>query len=73
MSKKIICSSGEIGTRERIKNIYDDYQEFLIFNSMYNIAERLGYKSVRKLWEENPIIEGSSNPKDLKIHEDVKV
>ena len=71
MSKKqIICSSGEVGTRERIKNIYDDYQEFLIFNKRYNIAERLGYASVRQLWVDNPIVEGSSNPSDFKIYYD---
>ena len=64
----VVCQSGETGMRSRIREIYDDYEEFLIYNQMYNIVERLNYHSARKLWEDNPIVEGSSNPKDFKIY-----
>ncbi len=73
MAKKIVkCESGELGFRQRVQEIYDDYEDFLHFNKMYNIHVRLKYPSARRLWEDNPIIEGSSNPSDLKIVEKVK-
>ena len=63
----IICQSGEIGMRKKVHEIYDDYEDFLHYNSMFNIVERLGYPSPKTLWEENPMIEGSSNPKDFRV------
>lgn len=68
MSKKVVkFDSGEIGIQSRLKEIYDNYDEFLVFNKMYNITERLGYNTPKSLWEDNPIFQGSSNPKDFKI------
>ena len=68
MSKKVVkCDSGEIGIQSRLREIYDNYDEFLVFNKMYNITERLGYNTPKSLWEDNPIVQGSSNPKDFKI------
>lgn len=71
MSKKkiVTCASGELGIQQKLKDIYDDYDDFLLFNKKYNITQRLNFPTPRKLWEENPVIEGSSNPKDLRIVE----
>lgn len=69
MAKKIVkCLSGEIGIRQRVREIYEDYEEFLLFNRMYNMHTRLNFPSARSLWEENPIIEGSSNPSDFRVY-----
>lgn len=70
--KRVICDSGEHGLEQKLREIYDNYTEFLHFNKMYNITERVGYVSPRKLWDDNPVIQGSSNPKDLKIVEPQK-
>ena len=68
MAKKIVvCDSGEIGMQQRFKSIYDDYQDFLVFDKMFNIAKRLGYDNPKKLWDDNPIVQGSTNPSDFKI------
>ena len=68
MAKKIVvCDSGEIGMQQRFKSIYDDYEDFLVFNKMFNIAKRLGYDSPKKLWDDNPIVQASSKPSDFKI------
>ena len=68
MAKKIVvCNSGEIGMQQRFKSIYDDYEDFLVFNKMFNIAKRLGYDNPKKLWDDNPIVQGSTNPSDFKI------
>ena len=34
---------------------------------MFNIAKRLGYDNPKKLWDDNPLVQGSSNPSDFKI------
>ena len=68
MPKKIVkCDSGEMGVQQRFKSIYDDYEDFLVFDKMFNIAKRLGYDNQKKLWDDNPIVQGSTNPSDFKI------
>ena len=68
MPKKIVkCDSGEIGVQQKLRTIYDDYQDFLVYDKMFNIAKRLGYDNPKKLWDDNPLVQGSSNPSDFKI------
>ena len=68
MPKKIVkCDSGEFGVQQNLQEIYDDYQDFLVFDKMFNIAKRLGYDNAKKLWDDNPLVQGSSNPSDFKI------
>lgn len=54
--------------RVRLHKIYSDFEEFQAYDAVYNIGKRLGFRSIKTLWEENPIIEGSVNPKDLRIY-----
>ena len=68
MPKKIVkCDSGEIGVQQKLRTIYDDYQDFLVYDKMFNIAKRLGYDNPKKLWDDNPLVQGSSKPSDFKI------
>ena len=68
MPKKIVkCDSGEFGVQQNLQEIYDNYQDFLIFDSLFNITKRLGYKDSKSLWNDNPLVQGSTNPKDFKI------
>ena len=68
MSKKIvICKSGEKGVRQNLNEIYDNFKDFELYDSKFNITQRLGYKSKYKLWRDNPVVEGSSNPDDFRI------
>lgn len=70
MNKKIVtCKSGAIGIRQKLQTIYDDYQDFLIFNKMYFMHERLGFNSPLDLWNANPTVEGSCDPTDFRIVE----
>ena len=64
--KRVICNSGITGWQEKLQKVYANYAEFVLFDSYYDIAKRLGYKSPRMAWQKNPIIQGSVNPSDLR-------
>jgi hypothetical protein len=49
------------------KNYDDDYEQFVQYDSIYNIAARLGFESPEEAWDKNPMIQGGVNPKDLKV------
>ena len=55
--------------KKRLQNIYDDFDEWLYYCDIYHLAERLGYDSPEQAWKENPIIQGSINPRDYRIAE----
>ena len=62
-----VCESGLIGWKCNLQENYNSFQEFKEFCRVYAIHTRLGYKSMKKAWEENPLIKGSSIPSDLEV------
>jgi hypothetical protein len=50
-----------------LQSIYDNFEEFESYDSVYNLAARLGFKSARTAWKANPKVQGSTNPADLKV------
>lgn len=64
--KRIITKSGISGWQDRLQNIYSDFEEFECYSRVYNLANRLGYKSIKRCWNHNPLIEGSINPLDFR-------
>ena len=43
------------GNPIQLRENYDnDFKQFLVFNRLYSIAKRLGYRSAKKAWEANP-------------------
>jgi hypothetical protein len=63
---RIICKSGIEGWRMRVQENYDSFEEFDRFCNTYDIHIRIGYKTLEQAWKANPIIEGSTNPEDLR-------
>ena len=53
--------------KARFKKVYSSLEEFIIYDRYYNIVKRCGYKSAKKLWKDNPMIGGGTNPKDFGI------
>ena len=53
----------------RLKNNYATAEEWIAYSEMYGLAERLGYDDPMKAWEDNPMIQGSTNPDDFKVVE----
>lgn len=51
-------------------NLQDSYanrQEWTRYSMMYGLAKRLGFRSAKKAWEANPLIQGSTNPADFRV------
>lgn len=63
---KVKCKSGAMGWRMRLRKNYASLEEFEAYDSVYNLAKRLGYKSAKTAWRYNPMIEGSVNPSDFR-------
>ena len=52
--------------QDHLQNVYSDKEEWLEYDKIYNLAKRLGYSSPIKAWFDNPLIQGSTNPKEYK-------
>ena len=52
--------------KDRLQNVYSDFEEFLAYDEIYNLSERLGFSSPEEAWEANPTVSGSVEPKDYK-------
>lgn len=63
--KSVICKSGIKGWQARVQENWSSLEELQGYDENYGIASRLGYETAEKLWEDNPIIQGSTNPSDL--------
>ncbi len=53
--------------KDKVQNVYSDIEELQNYDEQYDIVKRLGYEDVETLWNENPMIQGSTNPEDLKV------
>lgn len=65
--KQVKCKSGLTGYQCRLQENYSNFEEFEAYSETYGVATRLGYESAKKAWEANPIIQGSTNPSDLRV------
>lgn len=64
--KTVKCKSGIKGWQGKLQKVYTSFDEFNSYSEMYGIAERIGYGSTIEAWEDNPTIQGSVNPSDLR-------
>ncbi len=65
MNKRIKTKSGLDGWQDRLQSQYASFDEFMGYCATYGLDARLGYSNVRKAWNDNPLIQGSTNPDDL--------
>lgn len=64
--KKVKCKSGLTGWESRLRKVYDTYDQFRRLCEFYGLHTRLGYKTPKAAWRNNPIIQGSVNPSDYR-------
>lgn len=50
------------GWQERLKKVYQSFEEFASHCDIYGIHTRLGYNNVRTAWRAYPMVEGSVYP-----------
>ena len=66
--KRVKTKSGITGWQCKLQENYDnDFEKFESYCEIYNIHERLGFKTILEAWNKNPLIEGSTNPSDLRV------
>jgi hypothetical protein len=53
--------------KSKLQENYDNFYEFERYDDVYNLAQRLGFKSTKEAWDANPMIQGSTNPADFSI------
>jgi len=58
--------------KARLQSVYDSKEEWLAYSDIYGLAKRLGYSDPHQVWEENPMVQGSVNPKDYKLSKGAK-
>lgn len=51
----------------KLQDNYDNFEEFLSYDEVYNLSKRLGFETSEEAWEANPTIQGSVDPADFKI------
>ena len=52
--------------KSKLQENYDSLEEFIQYSDTYGLAERLGYGSPEEAWEDNPMIQGGTDPSDFK-------
>jgi len=58
---------------DKVQNVYADIEELRAYDEMYGLLDRINktggkYESIEALWEANPEIKGSTNPKDFGMY-----
>jgi hypothetical protein len=53
--------------QDPVQEVYSSLEELRAYNRIYNVVKRCGFRSAKSLWEADPIIGGSTDPKDFGI------
>ncbi len=48
----------------KLQSIYVNKEEWIAYDDIYGLSKRLGYSDPHLAWQENPRIQGSTNPID---------
>lgn len=68
MSKRVKCKSGLTGWQNRLqKNYNGSFEQFEAYCETWNVHARLGFDTPQAAWDENPIIQGSTDPTDFRV------
>lgn len=51
--------------KDKVRKVYSSLAELEHYNGIYGIARRCGYRTCKRLWHDNPMIQGSTDPKDF--------
>ena len=51
--------------KARVQDVYDSLSELEMYDRIYGVVQRCGYTTAWDMWEKNPVIDGSVNPRDF--------
>ena len=52
-----------------MREVYSSLEELEQYNEMYGIAKRCQFRTCKAMWHANPLIGGSTDPKDFGLVE----
>lgn len=64
---KVRLASGMLGQRYRLQTLYPNFQDFKRYSDIYNLAQRLKFRSAIKAWTANPIVQGGLLVSDFQL------
>jgi len=64
---RVKCDSGIEGWMATVQENWVTLGSLRDADENYGICQRLGYESIAQLWEENPVVQGSVYPPDLRL------
>lgn len=59
--------------RSKVRKVYKSLDELIAYDEIYGIVKRCGYESAEKLWNDNPVLCGSTDPKDFGLAQSEKI
>lgn len=54
-----------VGWQSHLQDNYDNFEDFLYYNEIYELSKKLGYSSAKRAWHANPLVQGSTDPRDF--------
>lgn len=63
-NKQVVTKSGLKGWQGRLQDQYECWDDFASCAEIYNLHKRLGYSTPQEAWDDNPVVQGSTNPSD---------
>lgn len=51
--------------KSRVRAVWASLAELKEYDRIYGVAKRCGYQTAARMWQENPVVGGSTNPKDF--------
>lgn len=51
--------------KARVRDTYDSLDELKAYDRAYGVVRRCGERSAKALWNKNPLIGGSTDPRDF--------
>lgn len=55
--------------KKRVREVYSSLEELERYNEMYGVAKRCKFRTCKAMWHANPMIGGSTDPKDFGLVE----
>lgn len=51
----------------KVREVYDNLEDLIWHDENYDVVRRCGYQDAETMWNENVLLQGSTNPKDFGI------
>ena len=64
--KKVRCKSGVMGEQFKLRDAYNDFEDYKRYCETWDTYKRLGYKTPETAWRYNPTVQCSTIASDYR-------